>query len=1124
MLIFTNDDYRRIQAWLKKNAIKDSDFAISQETVPEEDILVITQNMATVPTNYKIKIKDLLNSSLGKVVINSIIAKSVKVNNLLTVDASNIKLDNEKGVTLQNILDYFEDNKLNRHTDDTFGGNLTVKKNITIEGNIKSHDDTTTVEADLKATGEITDGDGNILSDVNDAAKGWNIEHQAPSIDEPTVRAKYVLKDSKGVPKGDVIKVYKDSAITNVYLGTTDDTCNHDTGEVTKHEIHDNNEALSIVYKLDTGKYSLVNIPIGIFIREAEFDKYRGLGITENGQVFIKLASDAESTNYLHFNSLGELSADGIEARLLRDIGTLIDSIAGDGTMWGQYKKDEGTQETSTSNDGSRWGEFKRAEEIREQTSDSSHTVFSDNWDAQDDDPELPQDRDIAEEASYAYNWKTTDTPASDGKTEGNLKDLYQKTLNQDNKLSELESKTDYQFSQLSKEVDSKIDKNKNDITIISDKSDTFYIADSIGHVIAKIDSTGIHSPNINEIISTVSSISTDVSTLANLVASIFNDEVERTFVDNSAEFIVVDKRGNIGLRVSSKGVEGVFLNMDTDGGVKNDLRHQNNITPVIGTYGADNAVYKLSELPDVFRVAFDFRLNENINVIGTDKPFVRLVGKSTKDVKPIHAVPTDLLVSKNGDTYTAVSQVIGFNSGFNICGTSYVRSPSTKRPIVGDTAFSLWLKGNFNEESDFPTAQDVVDRASWLSSHSTAKIVFDNDIFSVQGIYENDINVSIKDGDTYKGLGEFYDELVFKLGDYFVFKKYRLSASKTTADLLQFGTLKLVSNYWQQTDKTSTSLSYNYDSFPVSIPLAIDETLHTVEIIGADKNVWVSVDGQFIKYSDTLTEIYIGGTNEESGLVTCSNLDYKKDSIGDAIVNNKYGIVSSRTPRVVGVMQHLIEDKYEGEQLTQEYYSSVSRMFDIFRMLENRGYSVLSLNDVCLWLSGRKKVPARSIFFLATTSPTYNKFLTNLLSREIWTRASIPLIIGSIINDDVNSAGDTDNMFKQVVSARAIGVDYITHLYDHDVMPDYKNSLILQQELYKLIRLCISCGIDTRMYSYGWSCHSVNYFNMLSLNGFIGAIGNDVGPSIQANIPYLLGRQNIGDAMQMSYLSNILI
>ena len=679
------------------------------------------------------------------------------------------------------------------------------------------------------------------------------------------------------------------------------------------------------------------------------------------------------------------------------------------------------------------------------------------------------------------------------------------------------------------KKISQKVSKNEDGITVVSDDSDTFYVIDSVGHVITKIDKTGIYSPNINDISENLSSLSTDVTTLstdvttfANLVASIFNAEVENIFSDNSDNFLVVDKRGYIGLRVSNRGVEGVFLNTNT-GGIKNDLRKQNNITPVIGNYGADNTVYKLSRLPNVFRIAFDFRLNDNINVIGTDKPFVRLVGASMKDVKPIHAVPTDLLVSRNGETYTAVSQVIGFNSGFNVCGTSFVRSPFANKPIVGDTAFSLWLKGNFNEESDFPTEQKVLERASWLSSHSTAKIVFSNDIFSVQGVSENAINVSIKNGNVYKSLGAFYDDLLSALGDYFVFKKLRLSASKTTADLLQFGELKLVSNYWQQTNKASTSLSYNYDSFPVSIPLAIDETLHTVEIIGADGNVWVSVDGQFTKYSDTLTEIYIGGTETESGLITCSNLEYDNGSLGDAIIDNNYGIISSRTPRVVGVMQHLIEDKYEGETLTQEYYSSVSRMLDIFQMLENRGYTILTLNDVCLWLSGRKKIPARSIFFLATTNPTYDQFLNNLLSRRIWTGASVPLIIGSILVNDISSAGGSDKLFKQVVSARAIGVDYITHLYDHDVYPDYKNSLILQQELYKLIRLCIDSGINTRMYSYGWSCKSVNYYNMLSLNGFIGAMGNG-NPSISAGNKYNLGRVNISDVMSVNNLSKLLI
>lgn len=308
MNIFTNDDYRKIQAWLKANAIKDSELTSVDNTIPEEDTLVLVQKINGILSNVKISIKNLLNSTLSKIIIDTIIANAVKVNNTLTVTASNIKIDNEKGTTLQDIIDWAE----------------------TIEN----------------------------------TAKGWKIEHQVPSIDEPTVRAKYVLKDSKGVPKGDIIKVYKDSAVTNVYLGTTEDICNENTGEVIKKPIQNNNEALSIVYRLDTGKYSLVNVPIGIFIREAKFDKYRGLGITENGQVFIKLANDVESSNYLHFNDSGELSADGIENRILQDLGTIINSVAGNGTMWGQYKKEEGTKDSPT-NEASRWGQYKQAEADR---------------------------------------------------------------------------------------------------------------------------------------------------------------------------------------------------------------------------------------------------------------------------------------------------------------------------------------------------------------------------------------------------------------------------------------------------------------------------------------------------------------------------------------------------------------------------------------------------------------------------------------------------------------------------------------------------------------------------------------------------------------------------------------
>lgn len=368
MLIFTNDDYRRIQAWLKKNAIKDSDFAISKNTVPDEDILVITQNMSTVPTNYKIKIKDLLNSSLGKVVIDKITANVVKVNNILMVDASKIILNNKKGITLQNVFDYFEEGKLNRHTDDVFDGNLTIKKDLTIEGHIKSDDGLTTVEENFKATGEITDGNNNILSDVNAASKGWILEYQDPTESEPTVREKFVLKNYKNEQIGNTIKIYKDSAITNVYLGTTEDTCNPDTGVPTKHPIKNNNEALCIVYHLENDKYNLVPVPLGAFVREAEFDKYRGLGVTPNGQVFVKLADDEDTTNYLGFNDDGEITAAGLEERILRELGSLAHSVAGDTTMWGLYKQHEGTRAGSTPNDGSRWGEYRQAENERSET------------------------------------------------------------------------------------------------------------------------------------------------------------------------------------------------------------------------------------------------------------------------------------------------------------------------------------------------------------------------------------------------------------------------------------------------------------------------------------------------------------------------------------------------------------------------------------------------------------------------------------------------------------------------------------------------------------------------------------------------------------------------------------
>jgi hypothetical protein len=59
MTIFTQEDYKRIQAWLKANAVKDSDFEIT-EFSPNTDTIVITRVENGVSINYKASISNVI--------------------------------------------------------------------------------------------------------------------------------------------------------------------------------------------------------------------------------------------------------------------------------------------------------------------------------------------------------------------------------------------------------------------------------------------------------------------------------------------------------------------------------------------------------------------------------------------------------------------------------------------------------------------------------------------------------------------------------------------------------------------------------------------------------------------------------------------------------------------------------------------------------------------------------------------------------------------------------------------------------------------------------------------------------------------------------------------------------
>ena len=85
-MYFTQDDYKKIDSWLKLNSIRDSDMS-STTTLQEEDTLVLTQKKGTKFQNNKIKASDFL-SQIWKYIIllKNIISTSMIKNQAVTPD------------------------------------------------------------------------------------------------------------------------------------------------------------------------------------------------------------------------------------------------------------------------------------------------------------------------------------------------------------------------------------------------------------------------------------------------------------------------------------------------------------------------------------------------------------------------------------------------------------------------------------------------------------------------------------------------------------------------------------------------------------------------------------------------------------------------------------------------------------------------------------------------------------------------------------------------------------------------------------------------------------------------------------------------------------------------------
>ena len=85
-MYFTQDDYKKIDSWLKLNSIRDSDMP-STTTLQEEDTLVLTQKNGTKFQNSKIKSSDFLSQTWKYIILlKNIISTSMIKNQAVTPD------------------------------------------------------------------------------------------------------------------------------------------------------------------------------------------------------------------------------------------------------------------------------------------------------------------------------------------------------------------------------------------------------------------------------------------------------------------------------------------------------------------------------------------------------------------------------------------------------------------------------------------------------------------------------------------------------------------------------------------------------------------------------------------------------------------------------------------------------------------------------------------------------------------------------------------------------------------------------------------------------------------------------------------------------------------------------
>ena len=128
---------------------------------------------------------------------------------------------------------------------------------------------------------------------VESAAAKYSIDEVKDGL-EANVAKRYKLTQTingASSQAGVNIDIPKDSSLIEVYLGSSEDTIDAASGNVTKNKVEDP-QSMNFVYHLEDGKYSLTKIDVSKFLSESEFAD--GLNVN-GGKVSVKRDDTSEA-------------------------------------------------------------------------------------------------------------------------------------------------------------------------------------------------------------------------------------------------------------------------------------------------------------------------------------------------------------------------------------------------------------------------------------------------------------------------------------------------------------------------------------------------------------------------------------------------------------------------------------------------------------------------------------------------------------------------------------------------------------------------------------------------------------------------------------------------------------